>query len=210
MSSHSRPLPTSMRCLDMTSPAQLISFEQPFEMIPPPLCDPEHGADLSPPRQGRSATLVGDPCDLVEVAANRRELHHRLLERQVFRLRYRRDTPKVRSDEERDVGRRSHPPRARSLLEQPPILRRQAHVEPRVAAGFVWRRRHRDVALGRGPKHNVEELLDESRLGDPLAFSQRAHKRDVLGPAPTIAASRRHSLAGERPMTLAPPTRGTT
>src|SRR5437763_4095840 len=160
MSSQRSPPPTSIRCL-MSPPAQLVGFEQPLEMVPQALRDFENRADFAPTRKGRPTALVHRASDLIQIPTHGRKLQHRLLERQILGLGYWCSSPQVGAHQERDVGCRRQSPSARALLEQPPILGSQTHVEARTAVHLVQRRRRREVRQGLGTKEDLEELLDE-------------------------------------------------
>ena len=64
----------------LTRPAALVGFEQPFEMVPEALCDPQHSEYVRRSRQGCSAALVCRASNLVEIPANGPELCNASLE----------------------------------------------------------------------------------------------------------------------------------
>ena len=64
----------------MTRPAPLVGFEQPLEMVPEALCDPQHSEYVRRSRQGCSAALVCRASNLVEIPANGPELCNASLE----------------------------------------------------------------------------------------------------------------------------------
>ena len=87
---------------------------------------PKHCLEVLASRSSGLSTLIGRPCDLIQVPADRAQLRHRPLQCQQLLLGKRRQIAQVRPDQDGHVGGRTHTPGRRPVAQQDPILRRQA------------------------------------------------------------------------------------
>src|SRR6516162_4299975 len=78
---------------EILHPGSVVSVQQPLEMIPQRLRQPQHRGDLRAPGRSRPVTLVHRARDLIEVPPEGSELLHGLPEKRVFHLWERRSAP---------------------------------------------------------------------------------------------------------------------
>src|ERR1700758_1800364 len=121
MSSHPRGPVSTRRRVMARPPGSVVSVPQPDEMVPQGLRQLEHRSDLRAPRGGWPVTLVHCARDLIEIPPEGSELIHGLLEKRVLRPWERRSAAQVALRDVGKVGRRGHPPGARTLPKQPPV-----------------------------------------------------------------------------------------
>ena len=146
-------------------------------MVAKSLRHPKHRPQIFASRSGWPTALVGRPCDLIQVPADRPELGHRTLQRQQLLLGQRRQIAKVRPDEDGNVGGRRHSASSRPVAQQDPILGRQPDAEPGIPTHLLQSIELREPLLGRHAEHDLEELPDERGLRDLLTLREHPQER---------------------------------
>jgi hypothetical protein len=130
---------------------------------------PEHRLQLLPSRLTGPTALVGRPCDLIQVSADRSQLGHRSLQCRELLRGKRCKVPQMRSDKDRNIRRRRH-----------------------TRAAAVWHNSIRSSGASRMLKRASRLMLSrDSSLGNPSMPDRRSiASRSYLTGTDSVICSR--------------------
>ena len=147
-------------------------------MVPERLAYSEHPGEIGSARAIHGLGTIRGAGDLVEVAAYHPETGDDSLEGEQFFLGDRRERSQVCPRQHRHIGRRSHTARRSPLAEQHPVVRPQPDREASPARrGFVSSDRRRGVRWTAGLEHQLDDMFEQSGLGQVLLLGERAQSR---------------------------------
>src|SRR5438270_9446571 len=173
MSRRGRAPPTSMSRLGMSLlPGNLVGPQQRLYVVAKSFRHPKHCLEVLASGSRWPAALIGGPCDLIQVPANRTELGHRALQCEQLLLREGRQIPKVRSDQHGDVGSGWHAAGCGPFAQQNPVVWRQTDAEPSIPTNLLQSIELRESLVSGHAKHDLEKLAHQRGFRDLLALSE--------------------------------------